>query len=980
MRPLALRLSAFGPFPEHESIRFGPLNELGLFVVTGPTGSGKTTVFDAMAFALYGDVAGDRPSDVRSHHAAAQLGTEVEFEFDIDGNRYRVLRRPAQERPKKTGQGLTKEAASAELFHLTDDGWQGIASKPTAVTARCTQLVGLDLEQFQRVVLLPQGKFAEFLLADTNKRQELLRQLFGTSLFQRVTEWLRDEAKRLDLEVAATDAEIDRYRRNACGDLIDIHTHLGLQCPLSPEASVDAIDEVVLPVGLLVAERRRQLSALAQRATESHAAATAGKQVAERYERSVQLGAQQADLVAEEADVLAGAQRAAQARRALPVVAASHRADVAGREVVVLEADEQRHRAGVVAAFVALGLAPPRDPTAAATALAERRAQLDADALQLQLAADALAERDAKLAEVQQATVAAAETAERTEAVRRQLADAEGQRVVVQALARQSGELEVRCGSALAMVQRRDRLDEVARLLVAANVDVDAALQREVTVVQAYALGVAPRLAAELRPGQPCMVCGSTEHPSPAVHHPELETVDARQIDQARELTNEARRVVAALMGEATGLATELGDQLQRSAAELADDYSEAQRAAHEAQQAQRRLDALDSDVAALCAARDLAESDQRAADAGFAAADAVLQRAQQALATADAAVADLDRPAVAAGRTLALGAAETLTEWSSVVALVGPARGELGGAQAALAAALASADFDNAESAAEVALEVAHLERLEARALDWQRALAGVRAALAELRQQGIPDAAPDTAALDALAADVSRQAAGEADAVAQLEKSLADAIGAIRDARAEASGSADLRSQRDVARQVMLTCTGSQAPRVMLETWVLAGELDRVTRSATVHLQRMSKGRYALRRGEAATGHAGRRSGLDLSVFDAHTGRERSPATLSGGECFQASLALALGLADVVSQGGTGSGRVFEALFVDEGFGSLDPDALDDAIDALQHLQASGRMVGVITHVEAMKQQLPTGIEIRRRPDGRGSTIIQP
>ncbi len=198
-----------------------------------------------------------------------------------------------------------------------------------------------------------------------------------------------------------------------------------------------------------------------------------------------------------------------------------------------------------------------------------------------------------------------------------------------------------------------------------------------------------------------------------------------------------------------------------------------------------------------------------------------------------------------------------------------------------------------------------------------------------------------------------------------------------AIAGARAVEDANTGLRDLRERTERVAAVSDGQGPGKIGLETWVLAGELERVTEAANVHLARMTNGRYQLQRTDDA-GHRAKQAGLDLTVFDSHTGRARPPATLSGGEQFQASLALALGLADVVSLGGVGSGRRFEALFVDEGFGSLDPDALDQAVDALHHIHASGRMVGVITHVEAMKQQLPTGVEVVVRRDGRGSTLV--
>ena len=189
--------------------------------------------------------------------------------------------------------------------------------------------------------------------------------------------------------------------------------------------------------------------------------------------------------------------------------------------------------------------------------------------------------------------------------------------------------------------------------------------------------------------------------------------------------------------------------------------------------------------------------------------------------------------------------------------------------------------------------------------------------------------------------------------------------------------AGSGSVRVDHERAERAYAVCNNGGALSMSLKRWVLTRELDRVTAAANVHLRHMTAHRYSLqRRGQVTDGR--RSFGLDLEVLDATTGLPRSTTTLSGGEQFQASLALALGLADVVSHGGSASGKRFEALFVDEGFGSLDPQALDDAIEALHQLHSTGRMVGAITHVEAMKQQLHVGIAVTRLPDGGGSTLV--
>jgi DNA repair protein SbcC/Rad50 len=282
---------------------------------------------------------------------------------------------------------------------------------------------------------------------------------------------------------------------------------------------------------------------------------------------------------------------------------------------------------------------------------------------------------------------------------------------------------------------------------------------------------------------------------------------------------------------------------------------------------------------------------------------------------------------------------------------------------------------FQSVDEAMAAAMPAADLQRLDEVVSEWRTKLASTTERLATFDDVDLPDDRPDVEVLR----DRAQSAAAAHDHARAVFHDQLGSIKRCRESLAEVTrvgnGSRHVRERYDLVRHVFATCNGDTPARVTLETWVLAHELDRVTAMANVHLGRMTAHRYRLQRVDAAGGRG--RTGLDLVVLDAHTGRSRATSTLSGGEQFQASLALALGLADVVSHGGVSSGRSFDALFVDEGFGSLDPDALELAIDALQQLQATGRMVGAITHVEAMKQQLPVGIEVRHLADGGGSTL---
>ena len=319
----------------------------------------------------------------------------------------------------------------------------------------------------------------------------------------------------------------------------------------------------------------------------------------------------------------------------------------------------------------------------------------------------------------------------------------------------------------------------------------------------------------------------------------------------------------------------------------------------------------------------------------------------------------------------------ETLTDLSdighrlgSAENLASSAQGALTNAESVLANAFKTSGFATTAEALAAALQLADETDRANRHQTWAGALRDANTQLAILNDQGITPLRPDADALAEAARAAHETALQSREAFTTANNALSAADTALAEAKNIGAASATTRAALTTARTVFDTCSGKVGIKVTLERWVLSGELQRVSAAANVHLARMSNERYRLQREEAT-------SSLDLEVFDSHTGKTRSPASLSGGEQFQASLSLALGMADVISQGGTGSGQQFDALFVDEGFGSLDAQALDDAIGALQMIQSGGRMVGAITHVEAMKERLPVGILVEPSSDGRGSRL---
>ena len=415
-------------------------------------------------------------------------------------------------------------------------------------------------------------------------------------------------------------------------------------------------------------------------------------------------------------------------------------------------------------------------------------------------------------------------------------------------------------------------------------------------------------------------------------------------------------------------LRSELGTLSDRSADELRAAAAELRDGERVAADATERLVAADAELAGHAA---------RVATATVAASGAALDL-ERAATLAMSATAEADRLAesMVANRIVPdevearLGAVEGLRalgdELGAAFEQVQRSTATASERERQLAAALETSGMPDVELAQAMLLDADLEARYRQRYTEWNDEMVTRTAMLEQLRQQGVPERRPDTATLAAGASAAAAEAVGARSGFTTVADAAQRASSSLDAAESMLGQSADLRQQRDTARRVFDTCNG-KGKVVGLERWVLGHELGRVVAAASVHLAVMSNHRYRLDRA----------AGLELEVFDSHTGRARSTASLSGGEQFQASLSLALGLADVVSHGGSASGKQFEALFVDEGFGSLDHEALSQAIDALEQIQEGGRMVGAITHVEEMKQRLHQGIVVRRRADGSGSTL---
>ncbi|GGF34803.1 nuclease SbcCD subunit C [Marmoricola endophyticus] len=1014
MRLHSLSLTAFGPFAGTTEVDFDDLGASGVFLLCGDTGAGKTTVLDAVCFALYGDLPSRRAKakQLRSHFAADGVGPSVRLEASFAERRLRFTRSPAWQRPKRRGTGLTEEKAKVLVEELRDESWVAVAGRPDEAGLLVDDLLGMTKDQFDQVVLLPQGQFDSFLSASAEDRQQVLTKLFATHRFEAVQRWLveRRSVLRREGEAHASRVSALLHRLSeATGTAVPVEL---VERPDEAAASgststwAHALQQAAVEqseatqrehtaAGDALTSARTALDAARIHAdlVRRHAAACAeldrlgaGEERAERDERRV-ADAARAAAVAVRAERAEAARRTAdcaerEAVRVLSGVQASLPGDdEAGRQATADSAEEIGTRADEAArrATFAEALAPHveelSDLRRELDRLDERITAADHELESLDARARTSAEDEARL----DARVLALEaTAAGIDEARTALHD------VDRSLSRHArvAELEGLARTARDRLHAADEARAVAR-------------ERRDDLRERRLLGMAAELACRVADGTGCPVCGSHDHPHLAVPAPGAPTeADERAAqvaaDDAESAQQVAREELSGVESTLRGLAVEPGAlgplELAEQRRDLQQALDTATTAAADLVSARERLRASaeersrhDRDLAAMRSSRSgLAEQRETAArrtDAtagrlrGMLGAEEVDEAAADAdLATAVREFTDRQRQAADSLR-LARTALERRDRERAAAASA---------EQEADAAAVDAGFADRAEAVA----AVIPTERLEA-LRDELRTRADASAAARQVLADPDVRAALGGERPDLTRAEAAHDEAADLDAVSLTRATRArERERAVR-AHVAALGAvladwAPVRESLEVARAMAELAEGKgvQNHRAMsLSAYVLSARLSQVVAAANERLTLMSDSRYVLEHtAERSVGD--RRGGLSLLVRDEWTDEVRDPVTLSGGETFVVSLALALGLADVVTA--ESGGTRIDTLFVDEGFGSLDPDTLELVMDSLDDLREGGRVVGVVSHVPELRSRIGTQLAVTKERDGSSVAVV--
>ena len=997
MRPIYLEMDAFGPYAGRQVLDFRLLGDKTLFLIYGPTGAGKTTILDAITYALYGHTSGNERTGahMRSEHATPQTMTRVSFRFSVGQKYYRIERNPEQEVATKNG--TMKRVKAKTAFYETDEDGTDLrllGVKKPEVTAAVEALLGFKSEQFRQVVLLPQGDFRKLLLAKSDERQKIMQTLFRTQKYEDFQERVRARYDALYSRQKDGNAEVgqiegEREKRTAAVEAARREVKASAD-DLAARRKQDETDRLVESHFTALEKAERELQTL-----------QAGSEAQQEWEKRLDI-LNKAAVYEPQYRSLAqwGTEGKARKRLLDEKEAANLRDEEELKEKqaqlqVVAKRQEERD-AGEREALVLRNLLPKIQGLGQAQAELVRAEKASAEASRVLndviAAYTALDEEEGRIKAAREQLKTAPEAAEKASVVVRQCEERVKTEQTAQSLLNDIRALKETCQTAQSAVEAAEKAEKKADLTVK-------------TLQIARLSGQAAVLAKELEENHPCPVCGSLHHPAPASETGQIPTEDEvtaaetvlatakAKLTDSQMYRSRQEAFLKAKEDEHTRLREEVpadGDiavwrEKERQAKE---EYEGLRKKAVEYKACTERIDAIQKERQAALLQKDEKTRLSDEAERSLIEKKVTVQNlekdvpleyrniesAEKRLRDIDAAVQAYDkekRDLEDLVRNVEKRIATSRGEIANLCGEVARLREKYGAEKKALTAKVLADGFASWDDCRLMQASIGQRDELKRRIDEYSAAVHRVEGQIAAERKETAGKTRPDLKESERILAEKDaayKALVAAAEHAKVVLENMDKAIGQIRQLRNEQN---ELQKQFAAVGGLYELTSGKQSG-ISLERYVLGALLDEVLTAANLRLAIMSRRRYSLQRSTTWEDKRVKQIGLDIEVFDQYTGCARPANTLSGGESFLASTALALGLADTV-QAYAGGVRL-DTIFIDEGFGTLDSETLDTVLRVLSSLQESGRLVGIISHVPELRERITTRLHVNKTH--RGST----
>ncbi|EAE9359525.1 SMC family ATPase [Listeria monocytogenes] len=1019
MRPIKLTMQAFGAYAKKEVIDFEKLGTEQIFVISGKTGAGKSTIFDAISFAIFGKAnTFDRESfSMRSHFATDKEITEVTLAFRLKDKIYQISRIPQQEIAKQRGNGTTTSPQKAELYELINDEMKLLASSVRDVNTKMEELIQLNVDQFRQILMIPQGEFRELLVSDSKEKEVILQRLAHTVYYEKVENLLWEKQKQAEILVVEA--------RKKVAELAELSLP-GVEVSGKTTSEISVLQaEAIQSEQMILTELENKLSIIRKQTSEAVEKVTLAKEQL--------LDWQNLDKYTEEIATLEIEKDFYQAIE-VRLEAAKRASNLRSQDALCIRLKEQLETAEQTEKQVAFEAEEVKVQFSHVKkqkeALAEKEAELEINKRTLfqleemepkilELEMISIQKRRAEL-EWKEATTLLEEIVNSEQKIIAELQSVESRlveinqaeltylevinkRTTVEAIIEKEQELVSKRMKMVAWDSEKQTEEQKLVQLLAEKAEIETTIEQEETKLQKEQ---AATIAAHLHDGEACPVCGSDSHPALAKfgETANLETLEVakgklhekllaittteKTISQLEWQLNEWAGIkelslteVQQTLTENIQLANNLAEQIAQLQAKVAQKETiqatleslnnkqnetiteknkvalEVEKLHQQVQMVSGKLSYLEQSIPTEFRDKVVFESKKKELSEKI---EAHIKQVNQ----VDALFRQTEKETTRLESTLQSAQKTTVD-----------AKEALQVQREIFKEAMKQNDFLSYDAYKQAFMSAEEQKIQEEKVADYERKRHLAVSRQADLKEKLQNKQKPNIEQLEFIMKEKQLELSqSEENTMKQREfvtkrKELVENYqNSIQTVEQAEENYADIGLLADAAR-------GKNARRLTFERYILAMFLDTIIHRANHRLSKMTSGRFELQRKmEKAKGNV--QSGLELEVFDEYTGLTRHVKTLSGGESFKTSLALALSLAEVVQE--MAGGISLETMFIDEGFGTLDPESLEAAVECLLETQENGRLVGIISHVPELKERISARLEVTATNHGSTTKFI--